>query len=558
MDLGAGTLLVNTFPAKFTFDATNPGGCGDYVVYPTGAAGTAGQATIVAYTSIYGHTTCPSGPSNGGPNVAWAYDIAGVTTVLSPTISLDGTQVAFIGTSGGVASLILLTPSNSGGSVAAPTVLTPITAANAATYPTCTAPCALSLPFNNGKTDTNSSPYYVYYGTNADAIFVGDDSGNLHRFTGVFNGTPAESTTNGWPIALGTTKVTSPVLDPITNLVFAGDGGGFLYSVAVGATTTTKLTSARQAFNTAGIVDSPIVDAATATTSSVYVSAGCHTTCGAGSDSAVIQFATGSSVATQTPVVATLGTGDAVATALYDGAFDNTHQSGGGTTGFMYVCGYGTTGTRPEIFQIPMNSFTGAASSVDASVTGATATCSPMTEFLSVNTPTTLSANLGGNFTNTTATVTSAASIAIGDYIHVDSESMLVTNIATNTLTLTRGSLGTTRVAHTSGATVTDEPDFMYLSVTAGGNDAGCTGACLYNYVVGNSSGSLTAAQALASITGIGATGGTTGIIIDNSSTLPGEEQIYYSTLGSQVCTGNGTNGNGTGRCAVQTLQSAP
>jgi hypothetical protein len=557
MDLGAGTLLINTFPAKFTFDATNPGGCGDFVVYPTGSAGTAGQATIVAYTSIYGTTTCPSGPSNGGPAVSWAYNISGVTTALSPTISLDGSEVAFIGTSGGVASLILLKP-GTGGTVAAPTAITPGTAA---AYQNCSAPCATSIAFANGKTDTNSSPFYAYYGAEADTIYVGDDSDNLHEFTNVFNGTPAETTTGGWPVSLTTTtpgKVTSPVLDPIKDLVFAGDANGVLYSVK-STGTPTKLASAQIAFNTAGIVDSPIVDIATATTSNVYVSVGCHTACSGASDSAVVQFSTGSSVATQTPVVATLGTGDAAATVVYGGAFDNTHESGGGTTGFMYACGYGTTGTRPEVFQIPMNSFTGAASSVDAAVTNATATCGPITEFLSVKTPTTLSAALGGNrFTNTSVSVTSAANIAVGDYIQIDSEAMLVGSIAGNTLTVTRQSLGTTVNTHTSGSTVTDDPDYLFLSVTAGGNDPGCTGACLYNYIVGNSSESLTAAQALTSVTGITATGGTSGIIIDNASTAAGEEQIYYSTLGSQACTGNTTSGIGTGRCAVQTLQAAP
>ncbi len=47
-------------------------------------------------------------------------------------------------------------------------------------YVTCKAgagSCLLSLAFGNGANDTNSSPYYVYGGTNADTIFVGDDTG---------------------------------------------------------------------------------------------------------------------------------------------------------------------------------------------------------------------------------------------------------------------------------------------------------------------------------------------------------------------------------------------
>ena len=559
MSLGAtGTLLINQYPAKFTFDTTNPGGCNDFVVYPTGIAGASNQATIVAYTSIYGHTTCPSGPSNGGPLVDWAYSITGVTSALSPTISLDGTQVAFIGTSGGVASLILLTPATGGtDTVTTPTVLTPITAANASTYPTCNAPCALSLPFNNGKTDTNSAPFYVYYGTAADAIFVGDDSGNLHKFTGVFNGTPAETIAGGWPVALGTTKVTSPVLDPVTNLVFAGDAGGILYSV-VSTGTPTKVTSARTAFNTAGIVDSPIVDVNGAA-SDVYVSVGCHTTCGTGSNGAVVQYSTASSIATQTPVVATLGS-DAVATDVYDGAFDNTHENGTATSGNMYVCGYHSTGTQPELFQIPMNSFTGAASVIDTTIANGTGTCGPMTEFLSSKTPTTLVVAGGGNLSAgaTSLTVAAVGTIATGDYIQIGTEAMLVGTIAGTTVNVTRGRLGTTGVTHANGSVITDDPDWLYVSLTAGGSEAVCTGACLYNYIIGNGSESLTAAPTVIATAGIAATLGTTGIIIDNASTTTGEEQIYYSTLGNLACVGNGSTGTGTQRCAVQTSQAAP
>jgi hypothetical protein len=328
-----------------------------------------------------------------------------------------------------------------------------------------------------------------------------------------------------------------------------------LYSVA-GTGTPTKTVSSHIAFNTAGIVDSPIVDVSGAA-SDVYVSVGCSTTCGGGSTGAVVQFPA-NTFAGGAGVVAGLGS-DAAATVIYDGAFDNTHEVGGGTTGFMYVCGYHTTGTVPEIFQIPMNSFTGAATVV-GTPTSAAGTCGPMIEFLSAKTPTTLSAALGGAAPNTSATVTSAASLAVGDYIEIDSEALLISAIAGDTLTVARGQLGTTRAAHLIDAVVTDDPDWMFLSVTATGNDTGCTGACLYNYNMGNSSHNLAAGPTLVATTGIIATGGTTGIIIDNASTTTGEEQIYYSTLGVAVaaCTGNGTSGNVTGHCAVQTSQAAP
>jgi hypothetical protein len=53
------------------------------------------------------------------------------------------------------------------------------------------------------------------------------------------------------------------------------------------------------------------------------------------------------------------------------------------------------------------------------------------------------------------------------------------------------------------------------------------------------------------------AAGGTSGIIIDNTSSATGASQVYFSTLSSQSCVGNGSAGIGTGGCAVQASQSA-
>jgi hypothetical protein len=69
-----------------------------------------------------------------------------------------------------------------------PDSLTPV--ANGS-YPACVAPCMTSLALN-GNNDTFSAPFYDYKN---DALYVGDDSGYLHKFTPVFNGTPAEVVT---------------------------------------------------------------------------------------------------------------------------------------------------------------------------------------------------------------------------------------------------------------------------------------------------------------------------------------------------------------------------
>jgi hypothetical protein len=318
--------------------------------------------------------------------------------------------------------------------------------------------------------------------------------------------------------------------------------------------TATKATSNQIAFNTAGIADAPIIDIL-ATTSNVYAFAGCDVT-GCTGSSSVVRYATGTSIAASSGTAVLLGN-SAAGTTVYGGAFDNTHETGSGTTGFLYVCGYHSTGTIPRLYQVSMASFTGTAATVDTPA-GTAGTCSPVTEFLSAKTPTTLNGALTAAATS--VPVTLATSIAVGDYIQVNSEIMKVTAIAANTLTVVRGQLGTVGAAHLTGAEVTDTPDWIFLSMTAGGTDTGCAGACLYNYLVGTSTASIATAATITATTGIAATGGTTGVVIDNASTAAGESQIYYTTLGTQVCTGNGTTGNtpNPGNCAVQTSQSAP
>jgi hypothetical protein len=129
-------------------------------------------------------------------------------------------------------------------------------------------------------------------------------------------------------------------------------------------------------------------------------------------------------------------------------------------------------------------------------------------------------------------------------------EDMFVSAIASNTLTVTRGTLGTTAAVQLNGTNVTiPQLEWLYLSVSALGTDTGCAGACVYSY-------SLTAGTPAAATTGLPAAGGTSGIIIDNSTITAGESQIYYTTLANQACVGNGTTGNTTGSCAVQVSQS--
>jgi hypothetical protein len=116
-----------------------------------------------------------------------------------------------------------------------------------------------------------------------------------------------------------------------------------------------------------------------------------------------------------------------------------------------------------------------------------------------------------------------------------------------------------TEIYGTAGTT----DDYVFLSVTNDGNQTGttcsgtgATGACLYNFLVSTNGTSTTVPSAANA--GLASAGGSSGIIIDNTSTSKGASQIYFSSLSNETCAGNGTTGNGTGGCAVQASQAAP
>ncbi len=620
MGLGAatGVLHPNTFPAKYNFSTTTES-CSDYVVYPTGLAGTASQASIIAYNNIYLGAS-PGCTTNTGPPVYWAYNTGG-TSSLSPVISDDGTQVAYIQTSASsVASLVLLKPGPNAtgrtvtgtlsatspnvtisvgsfsatdvgaqitgtGIPAGDTIASVLSATTAtlaaaptahasetltivsetaaapgvpifqsnANYRSCVAPCYTTITLN-GTTpnDTNSSPFYIY-GGGLDTMYVGDNAGKVHQFTGVFYGAPAETTTSGWPVTTTASDVlTSPIYDSTSTLLFVGGSDGYLYSVSTGATPTVVKSALLSAGGSTGIVDAPLVDEMPASPK-VYAFLG--------DPDSVVQFAY-NFASNNAGISEALGS-SAPGTKVYSGAFDNLHYDiAGGTGGDLWVCGYHNTGTTPRLYKVAMNAtFTGAVTNTTTDpASSGTDTCSPVTEFLGAKANTTINVTGGITAASTSVTVASDTNIATGDYIQIDSEIILVSSVTGGTTVnftpaaTHRGQLGTTAAAHADGAAVQDIQDWLYLSVSAGGGATGCTGACLYNYSVTTTTtpGNATA--------GIAAAGGTSGVIIDNSLTGTGESQIYYSTLATSAtaCTGNGTTGAGTEVCAVQTSQSAP
>jgi hypothetical protein len=377
--LGAGQ-----YPAKYGFSATTAS-CSDYVIYPTGATGSTSQATIVAYTNLYGSSSTGCGASPGGavPEVYWAYNTPvtvsstsyyGVAT-LSPVINWSGTQVAFVesvtvsGTT--TAYLVLLRMTNSGSAVTTATSETAAQYYNSGSG--CAAPCYTT--FSLATTDTNSPPFYDYA---HDAIYVGDDLGKVHQFTTVFNGTPTVG--SGFPVQVSTEtskQLTGPVVDPSSALIFVSDNSGYLHSIT--SSGGNLLTSGQMDYN-GGFTDAPLVD--TASTAYVYTF-GQHSTA-----TYINAFATSSSINGSTGTAKQIGSYASTSLPVYDGAFDNQHSAY--NNGHLYFCALSSSSSAayPTLYQIAMGSSGLSNSTVTLwnTLTNGNATCSPVTEFY--NSPT--------------------------------------------------------------------------------------------------------------------------------------------------------------------------
>ncbi|MGO4884750.1 MAG: hypothetical protein ACLP59_28600 [Bryobacteraceae bacterium] len=485
-----GTTGVGQFPATFTQTATP---CAtDLAIYNTGLAGSSGQATVVAFNNIY--ASCLSG---NGPTVYYAYNTGTAPITTSVDLSGDGLQLAFItGASGSAASLVVLRPST-GGSVGSPA---PATAVAASAYNGCSAPCMTTIALTGSPSDSYSSPFYEY---STDTLYVGDDAGKLHKFTGVFGETfinntitptganPAEVTTGGWPVQVSPNTtggaLGSPVYEAVHGLVFIGDyllnyastcepsatnsAGlcGYLYSVN---TSTAAVIQSHQLDYQYGIVDSPIVDPSTGQVFA-FVGADNTTACSSGPCAGVFQFA-------ETFAAAATGTEKQVGAGyefMLSGAFDNNYYNS--TTGNMYVVG-GTGPQNNTLYAIAMTS---------GNV--GTVTAGPV---------------VAGNYT--------------GGYY---AGGLQVTEFYTGT------------------------NDYVF----AGALMANATNGPLVGLVSGYDVTGGTISPSTNFTGSIAAQGGPSGIVVDNS--LATAQNIYYSTTLNAACTTSGTGG-----CAVQVIQSAP
>jgi len=377
IDLGAGAMGLTSFPAKFSFTTAAANCANDFAVFSTGILGTASQATITAYNRLY--TAC------GGtvPTVAWQYNTAG-DSFLSPVLSLDGAQVAYVqyvclsscGATGEVdeSSLVVLKwKANSS--------LVTLSSTAPAAYRACAAPCMTALTYANSGFSGFSSPFYDY---SADVIYIGDDTGVLHKFTGIFKGTPAEVTASPWPVTLSANPLSQPVLDHVSGLIFVGDTGGFYYGLNASTAAVTG-TSAQLDF-VYGLWDAPLVDSSAQMT---YVFAGNdgQTNCydeysGEYGCSGVFSFPTNFTNLANVESQVYVGYYP-----LFTGAFDNIYltSSASSPTGNLYVCGETDYDFVQTLNQLPIAANVMGGQSVSSYYIGDGYPCSAVTEFYNTN-----------------------------------------------------------------------------------------------------------------------------------------------------------------------------
>ncbi|MGO9640252.1 MAG: hypothetical protein ACLP1Y_02970 [Candidatus Acidiferrales bacterium] len=518
---GAGfTVGQGNYPAKYVFNVNATPSCtADYVVFTTNqGAGLDIYAVNHLYVNAAGTGLC----TGTTPTILWAYHVqsGGGTSNTSPVISLAGDQIVWVEGGGGNARLHILKPYMGGadGTIAAPH--TPTASGTAAAYRTCTpaAPvgatshaCLFNITFTNGKDDTGdgatitpSSPYYEY---GNDSLFVGDDGGNLHQFTNIFYGSPAEVTTGGWPVATlpadTNPELGSPVIDDTSGNAFFGDTSGRIFYVRLFTTSagtcnaashggvppcvgSTTYTDGDTGATTTKISAAPIVDS---TTQRVFVFFSPN---GGGPGAYVGQDDTTLSAGAQVTVNVGTGTAWRLNQGMLDNAYYNTDTGLGTGNGFLYFCGNaGATGTTINYALLERIAVTNGklGSTVDPTnwlASNASSRCSPVSEFY-----------------NATTSV-----------------------------------------------------DYLFFGVESGGAATACAGnGCVYSTTI--TGGTLTVPPA-AGTGAANASGGTSGIIEDNDSNSTGASSIYFTWLANG--TGTATYPCGgvttTSVCAVKFTQA--
>jgi hypothetical protein len=329
-----GDVAAGVYPAKYTLNVNAAPDCtNDFVVFPVNQAGHANnQANLVGVNNLYG--MCPTGPV---PTVLFAYFVGGGVIQTSPVISLDGTKVAFVESVNNASVFHVLTLDKRGNG-GCPNSPCNGTAFGSPSVPgTNNSAVDIAIPISGGVSVTLSSPFVDYAN---DTAYVGDDSGNLHKFTAVFRGSPAETVlASQWPAIVISDVTLSPVVyDSASQNIFVGGSNGNLYCIRSSDGSFCGSTVVGAGAN-GGIIAGPIVDS---TTERVFATANDFL-----NGAVLVQVDT--SMGSRVEV--TMGQ---PSHNRYNGAFDNAYFTDVGT-GHMYFCGNATTSAIPTLWRVGFN-----------------------------------------------------------------------------------------------------------------------------------------------------------------------------------------------------------
>lgn len=365
--LGTARVAFGMFPAKYSFDISAPPSCtGDYVVYALNTAGTTGgQANLVAFRNLYAGT---GGACGANPTILFSYNVTtqtGGRLLTSPSISEDGTKIAFVESTTTSSIFHVLTWKTGAGNGVSPT--------NSARPGTGNTAVLRSLTY--AAADNNRSSPWIDY-TN-DTAYVGANNGQIYKITGVFKGTPALAGAP-WPVLIrNNRRLTSPVFDRFSNKIFVGDASGGLFAYNVGTQVMQQLNVSTAQQSNASVLDTPLVDAFNGTVFATSSNDG---------TSAVLVEADTTTLAELARVRIGMGSSGGTFVNLYDGAFSDAYFTSP-ASGNMVVCGTGAADITPWLYVL---SFTGRIVNTtplsSAQIRNSTrARCSPVTEFLNPN-----------------------------------------------------------------------------------------------------------------------------------------------------------------------------
>jgi len=359
------------WPAKYSFDVNSAPSCAnDYVVIGIPASPAAGgQANIVGLNNLY------SGPRSAlcttGPTVMFAYASGTGQVPASLTMSLNGSQIAYIenlpsgssyfhnltlGTTGtnGTSPTAAVAPGIAGGNNAVDQTVLLSPDGGITTQSSTTAPW---IVYTSG--DANDWAYATTYSTAAGG------SGYLYKISNVFNG---GAPTIVWSVAIDAIPST-PVYDSVSNKIFFTDSNGRLdYVEDVGTPPSVVYGAVLASGDTA---ENPVV--VDGVNQMVYATFNSN-----GTNAVIVQAPT--SMASS--VSAAVGTATTVYSGPYEPSFNNAWFTGTGTP-LLYIAGTGS-GAEPTLYSIGFNG-TGVMNSspnaTTAALTTGQADASPVTGF---------------------------------------------------------------------------------------------------------------------------------------------------------------------------------